>query len=293
MNLTQIKYVLAVSDYGSITAASRELFVTQPTISQQIKKLEKELGVQLFLRQSRNMILTAAGEGFVAYGRRIINNFEHLTGAMMDYSTHKKGKIRIGMFSTFGSSYLVNKLSLFSKKYPKIETLITVGEGNALQNMLTNHQLDAAFIPYYGDLPIVSDLYMSKMYESQMHVLLPDNHRLLSKDVLDYGDLQEENIVMPSVESNFYSVLQGEFSKNNIAPKVICTTSHPDIMVRMVIENLGIAFGSQFLIKANKDKGVKNRPLKKEIIQSICFAMPIDACELPSNKKFFDFIMEK
>ncbi len=290
LKLTQLEYILTVSECGSITAATEKLFVTQPTLSQQIMKLEEELGVQLFVRQSRNMVTTLAGEEFLVYARRILNDLDCLTNAMTDYSMHNKGKIRIGMFSSFGASSILNRLFLFSRENPMIETLITVNEGKTLLNMLTAHHLDAAFIPFYGNPPDIQGIYMTKMYDTNMFVLLSPDHPLREKCCIDYTDMKDENIIMPLITSNLHSILVAGFSNSNVNPKIICETCHPEIMVQMVVGKMGVAFGSEVLVQANIYNGIMYRPLKRVITQTIYFAMPMDACEIPANRKFLNFI---
>ena len=86
MKINQIEYVFEVARCGNMTAAAAKLFVTQPTLSQQIMNLEAELGVKLFTRMPRSMLLTPAGEEFLIYAKRILSDLENLNVTMEDYA---------------------------------------------------------------------------------------------------------------------------------------------------------------------------------------------------------------
>ena len=97
MQIQQMRYVLAAAEKKSFSAAAKALFLSQPSLSQQILHLEKELGVSLFVRHSKSVSLTEAGEQFVTAARRILNEVDQLAENMKKYSILEAGTLRIGL----------------------------------------------------------------------------------------------------------------------------------------------------------------------------------------------------
>lgn len=145
MQLSQIRYVLMVQKCGSISKAAGELFITQPSLSQQLSLLEKELQVRLFVRGRRGVTLTDAGEEFVAYSRRIVPEVDNLLESMNSFAVRTKGRIKIGVLWIFAELGLAGLISDFCAVYPEIETVITVNGSVRLLDMLRNRELDAIF----------------------------------------------------------------------------------------------------------------------------------------------------
>ena len=97
MQFQQLLYVLEAAKTGSFSNAAKNLYVSQPSLSQQIISLEKELGMSLFIRHSRSVSLTDAGRQFVVSAARIVNEYEQVSSLMNDYSFQKTGTVRIGL----------------------------------------------------------------------------------------------------------------------------------------------------------------------------------------------------
>ncbi len=293
MKLSQLEYVYEVSQCGSMTAAANKLFVTQPTLSQQIINLENELGVKLFVRLSRSVLLTPAGEEFLIYAKRILSDVEKLTESMADYSTLRRGKVRIGMLSTFGCFNIINKLAIFKKENPTIDTRITVDQSKHLIGMMVSHQLDVAFIMASNPLPDAPRLQLTKLFDSEIMALLPNGHPLAAKNRVTFSDLAGENIIMPSPSSTLHASIFAGFHNEGIDPVVISETSHPELFIQMVANGMGIAFASERVVAGNRHHSFLSRPLVGDLAQSIYFAVLEDTYEIPSIRRFADYIIRE
>lgn len=293
MKLSQLQYVYEVSRCGNMTAAANKLFVTQPTLSQQIMNLEEELGVKLFVRLPRSVLLTPAGEEFLVYARRILADVGNLTDSMTDYSTLKRGKLNIGILSTFGSLNIINKLATFKKENPNIDTHITVDQSRNLVEKLSSHQLDVAFIIVSSRLPELPKLQLTKLFDSEMMVLMPTGHPLAEKAQVSYAELLGENIIMPSKSSSLYAPIMAGFTQCGVEPAVISETSHPELFIQMVANGMGIAFASERVVAGNRHHSFAARPLAEDLPQSIYFAVLEDTREIPSIQRFADYIIRE
>ena len=168
MQLQQIHYVLKVHECGSFSAAARELFITQPTLSQQVMALEKELGVTLFIRHPRGVYLTDAGEEFIFYARRILNEVSSMESSMGSYAAQSKGLVKIGVLWVFAYLGIADVLSGFRAAHPQIETSMKVNGSVMLLNMLQNRDVDAIFFISMEQGIQRSDLYAQKLMENDM-----------------------------------------------------------------------------------------------------------------------------
>ena len=293
MKINQIEYVFEVARCGNMTAAAAKLFVTQPTLSQQIMNLETELGVKLFTRMPRSMLLTPAGEEFLIYAKRILSDLENLNVTMENYAKVRKGKIRIGMLSTFGCLNIINKLSIFKKENPEIETIIAVDQSKNLVERLISHELDVAFIIISTMLPEVPSLNLVKLFDNEMMILLPKNHPLGNKKCISFEDLQGQNIIMPAPTSSLYDPLYAAFISANVEPKIICETSHPELFIQMVSNDMGVAFASERVVAANRHHPFLARPLHTYIAQSIYYAVLKDSYDISVIQRFSDYVIRE
>ena len=142
MHLQQLKYVVKVSEMGSFSHASKLLYISQPTLSQQIASLEEELGVKLFLRHSRSVGLTEAGREYVQYARKILNDLEALENSMKNYSSLQKGTLTVGLLWIFGYLGLSELVSGFLDVFPNIDLKVKVNGSSKLLEMLYQREVD-------------------------------------------------------------------------------------------------------------------------------------------------------
>lgn len=153
MNLRQLRYFLAAAELGSFTAAARSLYIAQPSLSEQVRQLEAELGVELFARVGRGIALTAAGRAFRPEAERVLASVERARDAVRDVRELRGGTLSFGMFGT-ASAYLVAGLAAeFRRRYPDVR-LRLVGQNSSLTaDAVRSGRLEAALVV----LPIDDD----------------------------------------------------------------------------------------------------------------------------------------
>ena len=146
MELYTIRYVLAIAEYGNFSKAAQACFVGQPALSQQVSRLEQELGVTLFDRTPRGVVLTSAGREFVARGRKLVQDAETLTSEMGLYAGVQRGTLNLGIISSLQCIGFGSMLSAFSRDYPEISVNIREEGSYRLITMLEEREIDAAFL---------------------------------------------------------------------------------------------------------------------------------------------------
>ena len=141
MELRQLKYFVMSAEYLNFSEAAKHLFITQSTLSQQIKQLEFELGFPLFLRNSRHIVLTEAGEEFLPFARKTIRDAEDGVQRLYDLQNVKAGTLRVGVTYSL-SSVLTEGLLSFMRQYPNVKLEICYETVNRLLELLKARKLD-------------------------------------------------------------------------------------------------------------------------------------------------------
>ena len=146
MTITQLEYVVAVATYKSFVAAAEKCFVTQPTLSMQIQKLEEELGIKLFDRNKHPIAITAMGEAIVEQAKVILAESERIHELIQKQQTAVSGTFKLAVIPTIAPYVLPNFLELYSGKYPEVKLIVKEMETQQIIMALRNNELDAALV---------------------------------------------------------------------------------------------------------------------------------------------------
>lgn len=147
MSIRELKYILRVAEFRSVTGAANELHISQPALSRYIRDVEEELGVKIFDRSTNPISLTLAGERYVESAKRILLEHENLWREIRDITHHMTGRLRIGS-SRDRASYMMPKLLLgFCAKYPGIQVEVFTESGQKLREALRDGRIDILILP--------------------------------------------------------------------------------------------------------------------------------------------------
>lgn len=165
MQLREIEYIIAVSEAKSLTVAAKRLHISQPALSQSIKKLEQELGVELFRRESRLVLLTSAGEVVVEEGRRMLDIRDDIQKKLTDLSENKSGKLKVGVTPLYGQVFFSKIYLEFRKRHPNIELQLFEAQGEDQEHMLLNGKIDVGLFasPSYCRALQYEPIYYERM----------------------------------------------------------------------------------------------------------------------------------
>ena len=193
MTITQLKYVLAVAEHQNFTKAAAHVFVTQPTLSMQIQKLEEELSILIFDRSKKPIELTEVGEKIVNQARNIVNESERMQDVVDQEKGFIGGDFRLGIIPTVMPTLLPMFLKSFIKKYPKVHLKIEELTTAEIIIKLNDGHLDAAI----AATPLVQEKIKERVLYFEPFVgYVPLNHRLNSKKYLDRSDLDINDILL-------------------------------------------------------------------------------------------------
>ncbi|WP_395052548.1 LysR substrate-binding domain-containing protein [Flavobacterium sp.] len=193
MTITQLQYVLAVAEYKNFTLAAEKCFVTQPTLSMQIQKIEEELGIQIFDRTKKPIQLTDIGLKIVNQAKNIVNEADRI----QDIVQHQKGFIggdfRIGIIPTIMPTLLPMFLNNFIKKYPKVNLIIEELNTDEIITKLNNGHLDAAI----AATPLNEDKIKEiVLYFEPFVAYIPENNSIHNKKEIEVSDLNLDEILL-------------------------------------------------------------------------------------------------
>lgn len=193
MTITQLKYVLAVAEYQNFTKAAENVYVTQPTLSMQIQKLEEELNITIFDRAKKPIELTAIGKKIVTQAKKIVNESERMQDIVDQEKGYIGGEFKLGIIPTIMPTLLPMFLKNFANKYPKVQLKIEELTTAEIISKLNDGHLDAAI----AATPLNQEKLKERVLYFEPFVgYVPKNHRLNSKSKLDKSDLDIHDILL-------------------------------------------------------------------------------------------------
>ena len=193
MTITQLQYVLAVAEHKNFTLAADKCFVTQPTLSMQIQKVEEELKIQIFDRTKKPIQLTDIGQKIVNQAKNIVNEAERMKDIVEQQKGFIGGEFKLGIIPTVMPTLLPMFLNTFVKKYPKVKLIIEELNTDDIILKLKNGNLDAAI----AATPLNEDkLKEIVIYYEPFVAYIPEKHRIADKKEIEVSDLNLDEILL-------------------------------------------------------------------------------------------------
>ena len=193
MTITQLKYVLAVAEHKNFTLAAEKCFVTQPTLSMQIQKIEEELSVQIFDRTKKPIQLTDIGQKIVNQAKNIVNEANRIQDIVEQQKGFIGGEFRLGIIPTIMPTLLPMFLNNFIKKYPKVKLIIEELNTDEIITKLKNGHLDAAI----AATPLMEEKIKEiVLYFEPFVAYVPENNHNYKKEEIEVSDLNIDEILL-------------------------------------------------------------------------------------------------
>jgi len=179
MNLKDLRYLVAVADHRHFGRAAEACFVSQPTLSTQLKKLERELGVELIERSPRRVMLTAVGESVVGRARVVLRETDNIRELARRATDPEAGTLRIGLFPTLAPYLLPHIVPTLHERFPKLELLLVEEKSAVVHERLRSGQLDVGLLA----LPVHDDhLHCEPLFTEDFVLAVPSDHQLSRVD---------------------------------------------------------------------------------------------------------------
>lgn len=193
MTITQLQYVLAVAEHKNFTLAAEKCFVTQPTLSMQIQKIEEELKIQIFDRTKKPIQLTDIGQKIVNQAKNIVNEADRIQDIVEQQKGFIGGEFRLGIIPTIMPTLLPMFLNNFIKKYPKVKLIIEELNTDEIITKLKNGHLDAAI----AATPLMEEKIKEiVLYFEPFVAYVPESHQNFTKTEIEVSDLNLDEILL-------------------------------------------------------------------------------------------------
>ena len=193
MTLTELRYIVAVARERHFGRAAKACFVSQPTLSVAVRKLEDELGVALFERRTQSVAVTPAGEAIVAQAQRVLEEAALIHDLATEERDQLRGPLRVGLIHTVGPYILPELVTLLRERAPQMPLIVEESFTDTLRRRLASGELDLIVISLpFGESGVVT----RAVYDEPFVVLLSASHPWTQRETVDPADLASENLLL-------------------------------------------------------------------------------------------------
>jgi len=240
MKLQQLRYLVAIVDHGlNITAASQALFTSQPGVSKQVRMLEDELSLNLFVRRGKSLTtLTEAGDEVVERARKILTEVDNIKSLSREMAGQKQGELVLATTHTQARYVLPDLLEGFHNKFPGISISLHQGTSDRIARQVENQKADFAIAS--GQSELFEDLVTFPMYQWERMILVLPEHPLASSTNVSLADLARYPVISYTHSFDEDSDQANAFRDAGIEPNVVFTAEDPDVIKTYVRKGMGI-----------------------------------------------------
>ena len=262
IDLRQFRYFLAVSEELNFRMAAQKLHISQPPLSRQIRLLEEQLGVELFIRSKTGVTLTAAGAAFLPEVKRTLSHAEKAISVAKAAKHDTGGHFIAGYSTAFDHSVIHDVFDCLSRKFPDWRITHKGKHSISLIRDIKKASLDVALVSLYTD---TLDLEVETLLEDPFVVALSSHHRLAKKRKLSFDDIRDETLFWfeRRINPGFYDHCTRFFERIDFRPNIIPEPSDHQVLLGLIAQGKGIALIPASLRKV-KYQGVVFREMKEE-----------------------------
>ncbi len=284
MELRQLEYFQMASRLKNITRAAERLRVSQPNITVAIKKLEAELGIQLFDRSQKQLSLTPEGAVFLNRIELALRNIQDAVLEVNDYKQLQKGTIKIGIPSMIGAYLFPKIFSSFQRKYSHLDVYLYEEGSMKIREQLERDELDFGIV-------IISDaspsLQLLPMSTNQIVACVPESHPLAEKSSLCIQDMADTDLIMLKEGSFLRHLVLQKLKAASITPNIVLESNQIETIKGLVSSGVGIAYLLDFIVEGTP--GIKALPMSEPIFVDVGLAWKKDRYISKAAQSFIDF----
>jgi LysR family hydrogen peroxide-inducible transcriptional activator len=248
MEFHQLRYVCAIADTGNFSRAAERCQITQPSLSQQVLKLEEELGTKLFDRLGRSIRLTEAGRAFIPRARTILEQMEAARSSAADQNTDLRGSVAVGVIPTVAPYLIPGYAARFAKKYPDAKLRIVEDTTSVLVESLRDLSTDVAILA----LPLRhKELELFPIRTEPLFAALSTHHPRASAKSLALKDLRGESFVMLRDGHCFRDLSIDTCTRARITPHIAFESGQFSSLLGMVAAGVGVSLVPEMAIDRN------------------------------------------
>ncbi|PJN82168.1 LysR family transcriptional regulator [Bacillus velezensis] len=252
MTITQLRVFVQIAETGSFTKAGQALNMTQPAVSHAISALESELGIKLIIRERRNGVrLTDTGGKILVHIREVLKGIEKAEQLAAAERGLEQGTIHIGTFPAASAYFIPKLISVFKKRYPKLELVLHEGTADEVKEWLQSRMIDAGILLFPTE-----DMDSFLLKKDKMAAVMHKDHPFAARSTVTIKDLDGEPMVV--CEGGYTSPFAGLFKQAGAELCAAFTVFNVSTSINMVREGLGMAILS--------DMSMAGNPLPEEVV---------------------------
>lgn len=260
MEIRQLQYFVTIAHTGGFRTAADQLGVSLATLSEQIKSLERELGVRLVDRGSRSLSLTESGHVLLPRAERLLADLKATREEMLEFAQLERGQIVIGSVTGSGTSWLPTFLADFLRRHPHVEVRLVERTSSLLMGLLESGDLHVAclLVPADGPLDKIAPqgMCLRRMFARDLVVVVSPRHRLAGRQSVALEELAREHLILTSPEETPRLIVDEAFRARGLAPMVRFEANDPTALIGLAAEGVGIGITGDRIARQNTDKVV-------------------------------------
>jgi LysR family transcriptional activator of glutamate synthase operon len=284
MNLDYLCEFTVIAKLGSFSLAAEELYMSQSSLSKHIMTLEKELGVQLFNRTSRSVVLSEAGALILADANHIREIKSRMLTSMAEQINRQKRVVNIASITVMVQYGITGAIARFQKQYPEINLSVSEYESHQIYRLLETGECELAFNRDSEEESHI--LEYTPFCTDNLVAVLPRSHSLSSAKEVNLKQLADENYLFINKGSILYDLCFKTCVNSGFEPKIIYTAHRPENIIDLVSQGMGVSLLMKRLTDYFKSPGVACINVTPEVESTICLAK-LKSRKLSSAAKVF------
>lgn len=248
--LKQLKTFIAVAEYRKMCEAAKQLYISQPTVSQIISDLEAEYHAKFFERVSKELKITSAGLLLLNHAREIVASHEHLEESMKNI--HSLRPLRVGATLTIGNTLMGGLMEALGKRHPDIDATVFVENTKIIEHRLIHNELDIALVE---GIIVRQEILTKPVLEDNLCVICGKNHPFAGKSSISVSDLRHQNFIMREKGSGTRAIFENIMLTHHIPFVTKWECSSRSSIVDAVRHNQGLGVLSERCVKEYAEKG--------------------------------------
>lgn len=258
ITLRHLKIFIVVADCKKMSEAAKLLYISQPTVSQNIIELEKEYGIKLFERHPKELLITKEGQVLYQYANAIIKNLDDMTTAINN-AAHIES-LRFGATLTIGSTILCSLLDEFKKEYPDMQLHVEVNNTQAIEQKLMSNEIEVALVE---GIIKNNDIHVESVINDCLVLFCSIHHPFAKRDYIELKELQNENIILREKGSGTREMFENYMFVHHLPIHSTWECNSFSAIKQAVIHNYGVSIMSARMLQEDVDKKlVKIVPIK-------------------------------
>lgn len=289
INFNQLRVFYHAAKHLNFTRAAKELCITQPGVTAQMKLLEETCGFKLFKKKGRKLHLTDEGKTLYRYAEKVFAYEKEIEGAIEDMRKLKRGVLRLGTTKTYARYFMPFLIGRFREAYPHIKIHLDEGSSRDMSRSLLDFRNEVAIVARAEDHPAVC---LTPFSREEVFLILSPQHALSGRKKIRVKDLAHEPIIMKESGSGTRHLVNEMFARWDIAPNVLMETSNTEFIKELVWQGVGLSF----LVREAVDVEVRDGKLATVPIQGEKMLLDVSIAFLknqhlsPPAKAFLDVL---